>query len=120
MPITGAPAGIPSSARTSAPVGGGGAAIPFGTCRILSAGTRSISIILRWSSRETAMKAVLPRPITSRSTNRRIGRPSKDQVCSCATTTGTRARRPITVPQTFEPNMCAWSTSTRSRRSIAP
>ena len=77
-------------------VGGGGGAIPFGTCSIFSAFTPSISIILRWSSRETAMKTVLPRPITSRSTNRRIGRPSKDQVCSCATITGTRARRPIT------------------------
>ena len=44
------------------------------------------------------MNADEPRAITSRSPNRRSGCPSNDQVCSCATITGTRARRPIDGP----------------------
>ena len=93
--------------------------MPFGTKTVSSRLIRSTSTMRRWSSRETATKALLPRAISSRSRNRLSGSPSNDHPCSCVITTGTAARRPITTPHTLAPNLCAWTTSTRSsRRSL--
>ena len=79
---------------------------------------RSISTIRRRSSLDTQRKASARRAIRSRSSIRRRGRPSYDQVCSWATKTGVRASVASTAPQTLEPNLCACSTSIgRSRRT---
>ena len=67
---------MPSSARTSAPLAGGGAGIPLGMNSVSSGRIPSTSIMRRWSSRETATNADDPRAITARSASLRSGWPS--------------------------------------------
>ena len=61
-------------------------------------------------ARDGDVNALPPRAISSRSMIV-FARPSNDQPCSWVTTTGTPQSRPITTPQTLEPNLWACITS---------
>ncbi len=75
-PINGASGAIASSALIPPPAGAGDPTMPIGMKRVRAGSMRSISVIRRRSSRETATNASAPRAITSRSTKRRSGWPS--------------------------------------------
>ena len=105
----------PGADRHPAPASGAG--IPFGTNSSLAGSIPSTSAIRRRSARDTVMMRSTCRAISARSRNFRIGWPSNDQVCSCASTTGVAVRGLRAAAQTFEPNLCEWRMSTRSRRS---
>ncbi len=75
VPTTGTSAPIPSSPLMSAPLGAGGAGIPFGTKITLPGSIPSISIIRRRSCSETARKASARAAISRRSRSLRTGCP---------------------------------------------
>ena len=104
-PTTGTAGSIASSRRSDSGSATRGAAIPFGITRTLSRGRRSISIMRRASSEDTATIAAARGAITCRSTSMRRRSPVNDQECSCVTRTGAWISGAITAPQAFEPNL---------------